>query len=187
MSEVIVVGAGPTGLLLAGDLAESGVGVTILERRDGRISNLSRAFGVHARTLEQLDARGLADQLVAMGAPLGRLRVFGRVDVDLGALPSRFPYLLVTPQYNVEHLLLERALKAGAAIEYGAEVLELSQDATGVTVTTKNGVHRAGHAVGADGFHSTVRRALGQPFPGKSVLKSIMLADVRLTEAPPSC
>ncbi|MEQ4721024.1 FAD-dependent monooxygenase [Nonomuraea sp. B19D2] len=184
MSEVIVVGAGPTGLLLAGDLAEAGIAVTVLERRDDRISNLSRAFGVHARTLEQLDARGLADQLVPMGAALRRVRLFERVEVDLGALPSRYPYLLIIPQYNVEHLLLERALKAGVEIVYDAEVLEVGQDAIGVTVTTAHGAHRAAYAVGADGFHSAVRRALGQPFPGKSVLKSIMLADVRVAEQP---
>ncbi|MEV0381539.1 FAD-dependent monooxygenase [Nonomuraea sp. NPDC050643] len=184
MAEVIVVGAGPTGLLLAGDLAEAGIPVTVLERRDDRISNLSRAFGVHARTLEQLDARGLADRLVPMGAALRRVRLFERVEVDLGELPSRFPYLLITPQYNVEHLLLERALKAGAEIVYDADVVDLSQDATGVTVTTAHGTHRAAYAVGADGYHSAVRRALGQPFAGKSVLKSIMLADVRLAEQP---
>src|SRR4051794_25023066 len=116
MTEVIVVGAGPVGLLLAGDLAEAGVEITVLERRDGKISNLSRAFAVHARTLEQLDARGVADQLVATGTTLRTLRLFERADIDLGTLPSRFPYLLVTPQFNVERLLLERAEKAGARI-----------------------------------------------------------------------
>ncbi|ROO85463.1 2-polyprenyl-6-methoxyphenol hydroxylase-like FAD-dependent oxidoreductase [Actinocorallia herbida] len=184
MAEVIVVGAGPTGLLLAGDLAEAGAAVTLLERRDGHISNLSRAFGVHARTLEQLDARGLADRLVATGAALRRLRLFGRLEVDLGGLPSRFPYLLVTPQFHVEELLLERALKAGAEIVRNAEVTGLEQDGAGVTVTTPGGTYRADYAVGADGFHSAVRRLLGQPFPGRSVLKSIMLADVKVTEEP---
>ncbi|MFI7705216.1 FAD-dependent monooxygenase [Nonomuraea sp. NPDC049480] len=184
MSQVIVVGAGPTGLLLAGDLAEAGIAVTVLERRDGKISNLSRAFGVHARTLEQLDARGLADELVATGTALGRLRLFERVEVDLGELPSRFPYLLITPQYNLENLLLERALKSGAEVVHNAEVVDLSQDATGVTVTTKDNAYRAAYVVGTDGYHSAVRRALGQPFPGKSVLKSIMLADVKVAERP---
>ncbi len=184
MSEVIVVGAGPTGLLLAGDLATAGISVTVLERRDDKISNLSRAFGVHARTLELLDARGLADRLVATGAALSELRLFDRAIVNLGRLPSRFPYLLITPQYNVEILLLERALKAGAKIVHNAEVTDLRQDATGVTVTTEDGSYRAAHVVGADGFHSSVRRALGQPFPGRSVLKSIMLADVKLAEQP---
>ncbi|WP_030455818.1 FAD-dependent oxidoreductase [Herbidospora cretacea] len=184
MTDVIVVGAGPTGLLLAGDLAEAGVSVTILERRDGKISNLSRAFGVHARTLEQLDARGLADRLVSTGATLSELRLFDRVTVDLGRLPSRFPYLLITPQYNVERLLLERALTAGAEIVHGAEVVDVRQDGTGVTVTTTGETRRAAYVVGADGFRSAVRRAVGLPFPGRSVLKSIMLADVRLAEPP---
>ncbi|GAA2211667.1 FAD-dependent monooxygenase [Nonomuraea monospora] len=184
MAEVIIVGAGPTGLLLAGDLAESGIEVTVLERRDGKVSNLSRAFGVHARTLEQLDARGLADRLVPMGASLSKVRLFERVEVDLGTLPSRFPFLLITPQYNVEHLLLERALKAGVEIVYDAEVLGLTQDGTGVTVTTPAGERRAAYVVGADGYHSAVRQAVGQPFPGKSVLKSIMLADVKVAEQP---
>ncbi len=184
MAEVIVVGAGPTGLLLAGDLAEAGVDVTVLERRGGGISNLSRAFGVHARTLEELDARGLADGLVPTGAALRTLKLFEKVEVDLGTLPSRYPFLLITPQYHVEETLLERARKAGVTIVHDAEVTGLTQDADGVTVTTTAGAHRAAYVVGADGYHSAVRAALHQPFPGKSVLKSIMLADVLVTEPP---
>jgi 2-polyprenyl-6-methoxyphenol hydroxylase-like FAD-dependent oxidoreductase len=183
MTDVIVVGAGPTGLLLAGDLAEAGVDVTVLERRDGTISNLSRAFGVHARTMEELDARGLADQLVPTGAALSTLKLFERVEVDLSTLPSRYPYLLITPQYHVEDLLLTRAREAGATLVDDAEVTGLTQD-DGVTVTTRNGAYRAQYVVGADGFHSVVRQAIGQPFPGRSVLKSIMLADVLVTEEP---
>jgi 2-polyprenyl-6-methoxyphenol hydroxylase-like FAD-dependent oxidoreductase len=184
MTEVIVVGAGPTGLLLAGDLAEAGVDVTVLERRDGSVSNLSRAFGVHARTLEELDARGLADALVPTGTALRTLRLFDKVEVDLGTLPSRFPYLLITPQFEVEKLLLARARGAGVKIVDNAEVTGLTQDESGVTVETTAGEYRAKYAVGADGFHSAVRAALGQPFPGRSVLKSIMLADVCVAEEP---
>src|SRR3954454_19866055 len=94
---VAVVGAGPTGLLLAGDLAHAGVDVTVLERRSDE-SNLTRAFGVHARTLEHLDARGLADEVAAGGAHVARLNLFDSIRVDLSTLPSRFPYLLITPQ-----------------------------------------------------------------------------------------
>src|SRR5215469_16399087 len=100
MADVLIVGAGPTGLLLAGDLAAAGVPVTVLERRTEE-SNLSRAFGVHARTLEMLDARGLADELISTGHPLDRLVQFGRIGLDLSRLPSRFPFVLVTPQYHL--------------------------------------------------------------------------------------
>lgn len=103
-TDVIVVGAGPTGLLLAGDLAEAGLGVTLLERRPAEISNLTRALVVHARTLEQLDARGLADELVAGGHPLTGLRLFGRATIDPTQLRSRFPFVLVTPQFEVERV-----------------------------------------------------------------------------------
>ena len=87
VTEVLVVGAGPTGLMLAGDLARAGLACTVLERR-AEESNLTRAFAVHARTLELLDARGLADDLVATGARVGGLRVFGQLEVDLSGLPT---------------------------------------------------------------------------------------------------
>ncbi|MET7423969.1 FAD-dependent monooxygenase [Dactylosporangium sp. NPDC005555] len=177
--KTVVVGAGPTGLLLAGDLAAAGVEVTVLERRTGE-SNLTRAFGVHARTLEVLDARGLADELVATGTVVSRLRLFNRVRVDLGVLPSRFPYVLITPQYNVEKLLERRALDRGARILRGVTVTGLRDGA----VLAGEETYEADFVVGADGVHSAVREALGMPFPGKAVLRSIMLADVRLTDAP---
>jgi 2-polyprenyl-6-methoxyphenol hydroxylase-like FAD-dependent oxidoreductase len=180
---VAIVGAGPTGLLLAGDLAQAGVDVTILERR-GTESNLTRAFGVHARTLEHLDARGLADEVVAGGAPVDRLRLFDHLRINLSSLPTRFPYLLITPQYNVEKALEKRAAAAGARIMRDAQVTAVHQDSSGVDLTVNGAILRADYAVGADGVRSAVRDALGLPFPGKSVLKSIMLADVRLTHAP---
>ncbi|MFJ9749598.1 FAD-dependent monooxygenase [Streptomyces chartreusis] len=188
---VIVVGSGPTGLLLAGDLAAAGVPVTLVERRPRKISNLSRAFGVHARTLEQLDARGLADELIATGSTITRLRLFRRLSLDLGTLPSRFPFLLITPQYEVERLLERRARELGVEFRYESEVVGLRQDADGVdldvrgadgTVTTL----RAAYVVGTDGHRSAVREALGLPFPGTSVIKSLILADVRLAEKPDS-
>src|SRR2546421_4597491 len=116
--DVIVVGAGPTGLLLAGDLAAAGVSCTVLERRVEE-SNLSRAFAVHARTLEELDARGLADELIRTGHRLDRLGLLGRVDVDLFRLPSRFPFVLITPQYETERLLERRARALGARAPRG--------------------------------------------------------------------
>ena len=192
MSEVIVVGAGPTGLLLAGDLAQAGIAVTLLERRSEE-SNLTRAFAVHARTLEILDARGLADELAATGQRVPELLLLRRVRVDLSALPSRFPYLVVTPQYQTERLLTERAVRLGVRIVNGAEVVALRQDADGVDV---DGVDvdvkiagatqtmRAAYLVGTDGVRSAVRGALGLPFPGRSAIRSVMLGDVKLEQAP---
>ncbi|MEU5884701.1 FAD-dependent monooxygenase [Spirillospora sp. NPDC047279] len=185
---VLIVGAGPTGLLLAGDLARAGVPCAVLERRASE-SNLTRAFAVHARTLEMLDARGVADALVATGQRVGRLSLFGRATLDLRRLPGRFPYVLITPQYETERVLEERALAAGAEIVRGAEVTALRQDADGVEVDVRHSgggteTRRAAYAVGTDGVGSVVREELGLPFPGNSAIRSVMLADVRLAEAP---
>ncbi|MER7757161.1 FAD-dependent monooxygenase [Kitasatospora sp. NPDC097643] len=187
-TEVLIVGAGPTGLLLAGDLAAAGVRVTVLEKR-GTESNLTRAFAVHARSLELLDARDLAEDLIATGRPLTGLRMFDRFAIDLGSLPTRFPFVLITPQYQTERLLHERAVKAGATVLRGAEVTGLRQDADGVTLETRGSdggtaTHRARYAVGTDGVRSTVRDLLGIPFPGESVVDSVLLADVRLEREP---
>ncbi|PAZ12396.1 FAD-dependent oxidoreductase [Streptomyces sp. SA15] len=186
---VIVVGSGPTGLLLAGDLATAGVPVVLLEKRPHKISNLSRAFVLHARTLEQLDARGLADDLEAAGRPLDRLRLFTRLTVELDTLPSRFNHLLVIPQYEVEKVLERRAVEAGVRFRYETEVTGLAQDADGVTVEVrgpggKPDELRAAYVVGTDGMRSAVRNAVGLPFPGHSVIRSVVLADVKLAEKP---
>src|SRR5215212_3554653 len=185
---VVVVGAGPTGLMLAGDLARAGVSCTVLERR-AEETNLTRAFAVHARTLEMLDARGLADDLVTTGRRVGALRLFGKLEVDLSRLPTRFPYVLVTPQYHTERVLEEHASALGAQIVRGAEVVDLRQDNDGVELDVRYkdgtlGTRRAMYAIGADGVHSKVRQALALPFPGHSAIQSVMLADVQLSEAP---
>jgi 2-polyprenyl-6-methoxyphenol hydroxylase-like FAD-dependent oxidoreductase len=182
--EVVIVGAGPTGLLLAGDLAAAGVACTVLERRE-RKSNLTRAFAVHARTLELLDARGLADELIATGTKAEGLRVFGGALLDFSELATRFPFVLVTPQYNTERLLARRARELGATILPGVEVTGLRQDEEGVDVLTASGApRRAAYVVGADGVRSTVRHAVGLGFRGRSAIRSVALADVRLTRAP---
>jgi 2-polyprenyl-6-methoxyphenol hydroxylase-like FAD-dependent oxidoreductase len=187
--DVLVVGAGPTGLLLAGDLAAAGVECLVVEKR-AQESNLSRAFAVHARTLEQLDARGVADDLVGTGARLGRLRLLGDAELDLSGLPGRFRYVLVTPQYETEAVLERRARACGAQIRQGTEAVALRQDSDGVDVTVRERSGetrriRAEYVVGTDGARSAVRRMLGLGFPGRSVVRSAMLADVRLARTPP--
>ncbi|MFC5746786.1 FAD-dependent monooxygenase [Actinomadura rugatobispora] len=187
-ADVLVVGAGPTGLLLAGDLAASGVRCTVLERRTGEL-NLTRAFAVHARTLEQLDARGVADELLRTGERITTLRLPGTARVRMDRLPGRFPFVLITPQYETERVLEERALDAGARIAWGTDLTGLEQDDDGVRARVRRAdgsehVLTARYLVGADGAASTVRRELGLPFPGRSVVRSVMLADVRLNDAP---
>ncbi|HEY2281301.1 MAG TPA: FAD-dependent monooxygenase [Streptosporangiaceae bacterium] len=204
-TEVLIAGAGPAGLMLAGDLAAAGVRCTVAERRTGE-SNLTRAFAVHARTLEELDARGIADELIARGTPVRGLRMFGQTELSLGALPSRFPFTLITPQYETERALAMRARALGAEIREGAAVIGLRQNGDEVEVTLERtggpGAEsdagpavaparpqrrtiRAAYLVGADGVNSTVRSALGLPFPGRAVVQSVMLADVPLAEEPP--
>ncbi|MGI5450315.1 FAD-dependent oxidoreductase [Streptomyces sp. CA-243310] len=205
--DVVVVGAGPTGLLLAGDLAAAGLSVTLVEQRPRTAANLTRAFAVHARTLELLDARGLADELVSTGRRIDRVRPFGGMTLSLQRLRSRYPFVLITPQYETEKLLERRALSTGVHIRYDCRITGLQQDRDTVTVTlTPTGhptdtagptdrpttgpiqptqVIHARHAVGADGVRSTLREALGLPFPGKAaVVRSMVLADVRLTDPP---
>lgn len=187
-SDVIVVGAGPAGCMLAGELARAGRSVTVLEKHDAP-SPLSRAFGVHARTLEILDSRGLAEDLLSTGAHTPGLKLWNGLSLDLGALPSQFPYLLVTPQTNVDSRLEEYARASGARILRGVEVTGLEQNADGVVVrgTVADGSAQewtASYAAGTDGVHSIVRTSIGLDFPGRELLRSIMLADVRLVDPP---
>jgi 2-polyprenyl-6-methoxyphenol hydroxylase-like FAD-dependent oxidoreductase len=188
-ADVVVVGAGPTGLLLAGDLATAGVRVLVVEKRPSELSNLTRAFAVHARSSEVLDARGLADQLVKTGQPVSRVRLFDRLEIDLDLLPTRFPFVLVTPQYEVERLLRRRAEEAGATFRHDTEVTWLHQDDDGVTVGVTSpdgpGTLRVAYLVGADGVRSVVRASVGAPFPGHTVISAMVLADVRLATRPP--
>ena len=193
MSEqsVLVVGAGPTGLMLAAELALAGVSVRVLEQRSQE-SNLTRAFGVHARTLEMLDLRGEADELVAQGLQVPEVRPqlgWTRLRLDLRHPESRFPYVLIVAQARTEALLERRAHRLGVEIVRGAEVVGLHQDGDGVQVVTKGPnvrpAERADYLVGCDGAHSAVRRLLGVGFVGSAYDTHILLADIRCAEALP--
>jgi 2-polyprenyl-6-methoxyphenol hydroxylase-like FAD-dependent oxidoreductase len=190
--DVLVVGAGPAGLTAAGDLARCGRSVAVLERWPA-VNPSSRAFATMARTLEVLDARGLADDLLALGPHAPEVSLFAGARLDLTRLRSRYGFVLVTPQTNVDQALGRYAAAQGAQVHRGVEVVGLAQDAAGVTVTARpqddddpgrRSTWRASYVIGADGAHSTVRDLLGLGFPGRSVLSSVVLADVRLAAGP---
>jgi len=188
-ADVLVVGAGPTGLLVAGDLAGDLGSCTVLERRHHE-SNLSRAAGMNSRTLEELDARGMADNVIRAGLPVDKFEVFGDT-LAISGLPSRFPFELAIPQYKTEQLLEDRARALGAEIVYGADVTGLSQDADGVELEVRGqggavSTRRARYVVGADGVRSTVRTSLGLPFPGRAAARSVILCDTQMSDPPPN-
>ncbi len=182
--DVVVVGAGPTGLMLACELAQGGVAVRVLEERVST-PNITRAFAVHARTLELLDARGLADDLLPRGVPVYEVAPPGGKPLDLRDLPGRFAMLLIVPQSGTEQVLETRANDLGVPIVRGAEVVGLTQDDDGATVECADGTTvRAKYVVGCDGAHSTIRNLVGIDFVGRQYETHILLADVALTRAP---
>jgi 2-polyprenyl-6-methoxyphenol hydroxylase-like FAD-dependent oxidoreductase len=184
IADVVVVGSGPTGLMLAGELALGGVTVRLLEERTDT-PNITRAFAVHARTLELLDARGLAEELLPRGVPVREVAPPGGTPLNLGELPTRFGMVLIVPQSGTERVLQARADELGVETVRGAEVVGLTQDGDGVTVECAGGGRvRAAYVVGCDGAHSTVRTQLGIDFVGKQYETHILLADVQLTRAP---
>ena len=181
---MVVVGAGPTGLMMAAELALGGAKVQLLEERIDK-PNITRAFAVHARTLELLDARGMADELLTRGAPVYEIAPPGGATIDMRELPSRFGMLLIVPQSGTEQVLQTRVDDLGVPVVRGAEVVGLTQDDDGVTVNCADGTSIATrYVVGCDGAHSTVRQLVGIEFTGKQYETHILLADVRLTRAP---
>jgi 2-polyprenyl-6-methoxyphenol hydroxylase-like FAD-dependent oxidoreductase len=182
---VIVVGAGPTGLVLAAELALAGVACLVLERRSGLRAD-SRAICLHARTMEMLDLRGQAGRFTEAGlaVPTFPLGLKGAA-ISFGGLDSDFPYLLDIPQSQIEALLAARATELGAEIRWSAQVTGMEQDADEVRVRLADGsLERAAYVVGCDGTRSFTRQAAGLPFPGAPNPGSVLLADLFLDGLP---
>ncbi|WP_265737207.1 rifampin monooxygenase [Actinacidiphila rubida] len=184
--DVVVVGGGPTGMMLAGELRLHGVGVVVLER-DTVPTAVVRSLGLHARSIEVMDQRGLLEEFLAHGQryPLGGFFAGIRKPPPAGGLDTAHGYVLGIPQPVTDRLLTERAAALGAEIRRGCEVAGLSQDEAGVTVTLTDGSSlRARYAVGCDGGRSTVRKLLGVGFPGEPNRADTLLGEVELTASP---
>ncbi|MDJ1134239.1 monooxygenase [Streptomyces iconiensis] len=188
--DVIVVGAGPTGLMLACELALAGVRTRILERR-AEPQRDSRALTLHPRSLELMDQRGLLDRFLSLGRTVPGWH-FARLPthLDFSALDSRHGYTLFLAQARTEALLEERARELGVEIRYGHEVVALSQDSDGVEVQVRGprgvGTHSARFAVGCDGGRSRVREAAGIGFPGTDETFTGVLGDVAVIDGDPA-
>ena len=183
-TDVLVVGAGPTGLTLATALLADGIRTTVIDQQPAG-ANTSRAAVVHSRTLEMLEAVGVTDRLVSLGVHAPRFTIRDRdhvlVSVPFDHLPTRYPYTLMISQAVTEEVLLKRLLELGGVVLRPRSVTDLSQDDHGVTATLADGTQLcARYLVGADGMHSTVRERAGIAFPGESYEESFSLADVRL-------
>ena len=183
-TDVLVAGAGPTGLAVAAKLAAAGIDVTVIDNQASG-DNTSRAAVVHDRTLEVLADLGVSARLVEEGIEAPRFTIRDRdkvlVPIRFDDLPSEFPYALMVSQAVTERVLLERLTELGGHVRRPLTLVDLVQDDTGVTATTEDGPEiRARYLVGADGMHSTVRDKSGIGFPGGKYAESFSLADVRI-------
>ena len=185
MIDVIVAGGGPTGVMLASELRLQGVHALVLEK-DAEPTRIVRALGLHARSIEVMDQRGLLERFL----PLGKQYPVGGFFAGISKpapdrLDTAHPYVLGIPQTTTERLLTEHATELGVEIRRGCELVGLSQDDHGVTVELADGTQlRSRYLVGCDGGRSTVRKLLGVGFPGEPTRVDTLLGEVELT-APP--
>ncbi len=182
---VVIVGGGPTGLMLAGELALARVDVVVVERRDSQALEGSRAGGLHSRTIEVLDQRGLAERFLAQGTIM-QVTGFAMNRLDISDFPTRHSYGLVLPQEEVERTLAAWVDELGVPILRGREVTGFAQDDAGVDVELSDGrALRAAYLVGCDGGRSLVRKAAGIEFAGWDPSVSYLIAEVELADEPP--
>ncbi len=182
---VVIAGGGPTGLMLAGELALAGVDVVIVERRPNQDLAGSRAGGLHARTIEVLDQRGIVDRFLAEGQK-AQVAGFAGTRFDISDFPTRHPYGLGLWQNHIERILAGWVGELNVPIHYGTEVTGFAQDDTGVDVTLSDGRSlRAGYLVGCDGGRSLIRKEAGIEFPGWDPTTSSLIAQVEMAQEPP--
>jgi 3-(3-hydroxy-phenyl)propionate hydroxylase len=182
---VVIAGGGPTGMMLAAELALAGVDVAVVEQRPDHVLVGSRAGGIHSRTIEVLDQRGVADRFLAEGK-VAQAIMIGTTVLDMSDFPTRHPYSLGIWQNQIERILADWIAELPVRIYYGSEVTGFAQDDTGVDVEVSNSQSmRAQYLVGCDGGRSVIRKVAGIEFPGWDATKSNLIAQVEVTEEPP--
>jgi 2-polyprenyl-6-methoxyphenol hydroxylase-like FAD-dependent oxidoreductase len=186
MSEhaVVIAGGGPTGMMLAAELALAKVDVAIVERRPDHVLVGSRAGGFHSRTIEVLDQRGVADRFLAEGQ-VAQVATFATTVLDMSDFPTRHPYSLGIWQNQIERIMAAWVAELSVRIYYGREGTGFAQDDTGVDVELSDGQSlRAQYLVGCDGGRSVIRKAAGIEFPGWDATRSNLIAEVEMSEEP---
>ncbi|BAH37852.1 MAG TPA: hypothetical protein DGD08_05365 [Gemmatimonas aurantiaca] len=182
---VVIAGGGPTGLMLAGELALAGVDVVVVERRPNQELSGARALGISSRTIEVLDQRGIAERFLSAGQA-AQVTGFGVTRLDISDFPTRHNYGLALRQKHIERLLAEWVTELGVPILYGHEIAGFVQDDSGVDITLADGRSlRTPYLVGCDGGRSIVRKTADIDFPGWDATTSNLLAEVEMTETPP--
>jgi 2-polyprenyl-6-methoxyphenol hydroxylase-like FAD-dependent oxidoreductase len=181
---VVIAGGGPTGLMLAGELALAGVDVAIVERRESQDLAGLRAGGLHIRTIEVLDQRGIADRFVSQGRVI-HAAPFATIALDISDLPTRHSYFLALWQTRIERILSDWVGELAVPIYPGCEVTGFAQHGAGVDVELSDGRSlRAKYLVGCDGGRSLVRKIAGIGFPGWDPSTSYLIAEVETAEEP---
>jgi 2-polyprenyl-6-methoxyphenol hydroxylase-like FAD-dependent oxidoreductase len=181
---VVIAGGGPTGLTLAAELALAHVEVVVIEQRTSQDVAGARAGGLHSRTIEIFDMRGIADRFLSAGQ-IAQVAGFSSIRLDIGDFPTRHPYGLGLWQNHIERILAEWARELNVPIRYAHEAIGFAQDETGVDVKLADGqVLRAEYLVGCDGGRSVIRKMAGIDFPGWDATTSHLIAEAEVTEQP---